>query len=181
VPKSDVCVTSVQLLITDSSRTSRQHTNRGRAWVQAQVDDRPANVRFGSKADVTLLNFDVRFTPKSGHSPTRSGCLLWAISRLMRCSEKGYSMTSSAISRKSREIVRRSAFAVLRLITSSNLVGCSTGRSEGFAPLRILATIAPSCSHIAGRLGPSGFRMFPPLIDRRKPILGSTINDLPVK
>jgi hypothetical protein len=25
-----------------------------------------------------LLNFDVRFTPKSGHSPTRSGCLLWA-------------------------------------------------------------------------------------------------------
>jgi hypothetical protein len=24
-------------------------------------------VRFGSKADVTLLNFDVRFTPESGH------------------------------------------------------------------------------------------------------------------
>ena len=26
------------------------------------------DVRFGSKADVTLLNFDVRFTPESGHS-----------------------------------------------------------------------------------------------------------------
>src|SRR6202030_3323773 len=38
------------------------------------------NVRFGSKADVTLLNFDARFTPESGHSPTRSGCLLRAIS-----------------------------------------------------------------------------------------------------
>jgi hypothetical protein len=25
------------------------------------------DVRFGSKADVTLLNFDVRFTPESGH------------------------------------------------------------------------------------------------------------------
>jgi hypothetical protein len=25
-----------------------------------------ADVRFGSKADVTLLNFDVRFTPESG-------------------------------------------------------------------------------------------------------------------
>jgi hypothetical protein len=25
-------------------------------------------VRFGSKADVTLLNYDVRFTPESGHS-----------------------------------------------------------------------------------------------------------------
>jgi hypothetical protein len=24
----------------------------------------------GSKADVTLLNFDIRFTPESGHSPT---------------------------------------------------------------------------------------------------------------
>jgi hypothetical protein len=41
---------------------------------------RPTNVRFGSKADVTLLNLDVRFTPESGHSRTRSGCLLWAIS-----------------------------------------------------------------------------------------------------
>jgi hypothetical protein len=25
------------------------------------------DVRFGSKADVTLLNFDVCFTPESGH------------------------------------------------------------------------------------------------------------------
>jgi len=38
---------------------------------------RPVHTK-GSKADVTLLNFDVRFTPESGHSPTRSGCLLWA-------------------------------------------------------------------------------------------------------
>jgi hypothetical protein len=30
------------------------------------------DVRFGSKADVTLLNFDVRFTPESGHSAARS-------------------------------------------------------------------------------------------------------------
>ena len=35
-----------------------------------------------------------------------------------------------------------SAFAVFRLITSSNLVGCSTGRSAGFAPLKILSTKA---------------------------------------
>ena len=34
--------------------------------------------------------------------------------------------------------MRPSALAVLRLMTSSNLVGCSTGRSAGFAPLRIL-------------------------------------------
>ena len=31
-----------------------------------------------------------------------------------------------------------SAFAVLRLITNSNFVGCSTGKSPGLAPLKIL-------------------------------------------
>ena len=33
--------------------------------------------------------------------------------------------------------MKPSAFAVLRLITSSTLVLCWTGRSAGFAPLRI--------------------------------------------
>ena len=37
-------------------------------------------------------------------------------------------------------MVRPRAFAVFRLMTNSNLVGCSTGRSAGFAPLRIYAT-----------------------------------------
>jgi hypothetical protein len=36
-------------------------------------------------------------------------------------------------------IVRPICFAVFRLITSSNFVGCSTGMSAGFAPLRILS------------------------------------------
>ena len=35
---------------------------------------------------------------------------------------------------------RPSAFAVLRLITSSYLVGACTGRSAGFSPLRIRST-----------------------------------------
>src|SRR5882724_453734 len=37
-------------------------------------------------------------------------------------------------------IVRPICFAVLRFIASSNFVGCSTGRSAGLAPLRILST-----------------------------------------
>src|SRR5262249_8889496 len=37
-------------------------------------------------------------------------------------------------------IVRPICFAVFRLITSSNFVGCSTGRSAGLAPFRILST-----------------------------------------
>jgi hypothetical protein len=35
-------------------------------------------VCFGSKADVTLLNFDVCFTPESGHCRARLGCPLCA-------------------------------------------------------------------------------------------------------
>jgi hypothetical protein len=49
-------------------------------------------------------------------------------------------MTSSARASTEGGIVRPSAFAVRRLMTSSNFVGCSTGRSAGLAPLRILAT-----------------------------------------
>ena len=54
--------------------------------------------------------------------------------------QQGYSITSFARTSKEGGTVRPSALAVLRLITSSNLVGCSTGRSEGLVPLRILST-----------------------------------------
>src|SRR6266581_2653660 len=53
-----------------------------------------------------------------------------------------HSISSSARRRNDSGIVKPSAFAVLRLMTSSNLVGCSTGRSAGLAPFRILSTWA---------------------------------------
>src|SRR5918999_513893 len=37
-------------------------------------------------------------------------------------------------------IVRPICLAAFKLITSSNLVGCSTGKSAGFAPPQILST-----------------------------------------
>ena len=40
-------------------------------------------------------------------------------------------MTSSTRARIDGGIVRPSSFAVLRLTTNSNLIGCSTGRSVG--------------------------------------------------
>src|SRR5262245_26239840 len=49
-----------------------------------------------------------------------------------------HSITSSARCWRNQGTSRPSALAVLRLITSSNFVGCSTGRSAGLAPLRIL-------------------------------------------
>ena len=46
----------------------------------------PPDVGLGSKADVTLLNFDVRFTPNSGHPSAQSQCPLWAMyGRRPRC------------------------------------------------------------------------------------------------
>src|SRR5262249_35660675 len=51
-----------------------------------------------------------------------------------------HSITSSAGRRKDSWIVRPIAFAVLRLIAKSNFVGCSTGKSAGFVPCKILCT-----------------------------------------
>src|SRR5205807_257163 len=48
-----------------------------------------------------------------------------------------HSITSSARASSVGGMVRPSVFAVLRLMTSSNLVGCWTGRSDGFAPFMI--------------------------------------------
>src|SRR5215469_10498400 len=48
-----------------------------------------------------------------------------------------HSMTSSAVCRNGSGMVTPSAFAVLRLMTSSYLVGCWTGRSLAFAPLKM--------------------------------------------
>src|SRR5262249_38450025 len=51
-----------------------------------------------------------------------------------------HSITSSARASTVAGTARPSALAVTRLMTKSNLVGCSTGMSAGFAPRRILST-----------------------------------------
>ena len=56
-----------------------------------------------------------------------------------RSKQRRYSITSSARASTVAGTSRPSALAVLRLMTNSNLVGCSIGRSAGLAPLRILS------------------------------------------
>src|SRR6516165_1981736 len=51
-----------------------------------------------------------------------------------------HSITSSALACKVNGTVSPSDLAVLRLMTRSNIVGCTTGRSPGLAPLRIRPT-----------------------------------------
>src|SRR5262249_25385794 len=55
---------------------------------------------------------------------------------------RGHSITLSARASSVSGTVRPSALAVVTLMTKSKLVGCSTGRSPGFAPRRILSTYA---------------------------------------
>src|SRR5262245_26896450 len=58
------------------------------------------------------------------------------------CDERAppHSITSSARASSDAGMSKPSALAVLRLITSSNLVGACTGRSAGFSPLRMRST-----------------------------------------
>src|SRR6478752_1180440 len=76
---------------------------------------------------------DVRCYPESGHRSRASACPL--------CANSGHgavhSITSSARAKSLLGISNLSAFAVLRLITNSNLADCTTGKSPGFSPFRI--------------------------------------------
>src|SRR5439155_5463056 len=57
-----------------------------------------------------------------------------------RCAPHAYWMTSVAWKRTCEGIVRPRAFAVFKLMTSSNFIGCSIGKSPGLAPSSILST-----------------------------------------
>src|SRR5262249_17729291 len=65
-----------------------------------------------------------------------------------------YSITSSARARIPGGNVSPSALAVLRLTASSNLTGCSTGRSAGLVPCKIRCTYAAARPDRAGSLAP---------------------------
>src|SRR5262249_15454923 len=65
-----------------------------------------------------------------------------------------HSINSSARSKNASGIFSPSDLAVVRLMTRSNLVGCSTGMSPGFAPRRILSTKSAARRNRSTKLGP---------------------------
>ena len=67
-----------------------------------------------------------------------AGLIGGAVAASSSTNSEAYSITSSARASSVAGTVSPSAFAVFRLMTSSNLVGCSIGRSAGLAPFRIL-------------------------------------------
>src|SRR6266436_5627663 len=110
-------------------REDDRENNSAHSWL-VHVFTQP-----GSKAALTAPKSDFRFTPESGLRSDIAPCPKSAANGLMHCNiQDRYSITSSAVATSEGGIVRPSAFALLRLTISSNLVGCSTGRSPGFAP-----------------------------------------------
>jgi hypothetical protein len=73
------------------------------------------------KADIDRACRDVRYVPKADE--------------VHRSKDHCYSITKIDVG-----IDTPIALAVFRFSANSKLVGCSTGRSDGFAPLRIFAT-----------------------------------------
>src|SRR5262249_15042798 len=65
-----------------------------------------------------------------------------------------HSITSSAATRSVCGTVRPSALAVLRLITNSYFVGCSTGMSAGFVPRKTLSTRSAARRNSSTIFGP---------------------------
>jgi hypothetical protein len=65
-----------------------------------------------------------------------------------------YSITSSARASTVGGMSRPSAFAVLRLMTSSYLVGACTGKSAGYSPLRMRSTYWAARRYPSIELGP---------------------------
>jgi hypothetical protein len=106
-----------------------------------------------SNADSDLIK--VRFGALSGLKRDISRGPLRANFRLMHRSKQHlYSITSSASWSTDRGTSTPIALAVLRLTTSSNFVGCSTGRSPAFAPFAILSTYSAARRNMAGKFTP---------------------------
>jgi hypothetical protein len=65
-----------------------------------------------------------------------------------------HSITSVASTSSSGGMVKPSALAVLRLMTNSSLVDCSTGKLAGLAPLKILSTYVAARRKLSARCWP---------------------------
>jgi hypothetical protein len=101
-------------------------------------------------------------------------CSIRAFQPVTRRDHRGerHSITSSARERRESGIVRPSDLAVLRLMISSNLVGCSIGRSFGLAPFRTLSTqYGRAAGHLEKvwsiRDQPTILHVFPRVVHRR--------------
>ena len=101
-----------------------------------QFSDSPYNQPFNLGAAHDVLSEQVQKVADQGQSAEISARAV------------AYLITLSALASTFGGIVRPICFAALRLITNSNLVGCSMGRSAGLAPFRILSILLSHVQHL---------------------------------
>jgi hypothetical protein len=123
----------------DLPPTLSRHRHREAAWystanLASQLPQRVIRVASAVRRRLPVFP-DQRTSPKSVGMSQR--CHNRTRAPLQTAS---YSITSSARLTSVCGTVRPRAFAVLRLISSWNFVGSSTGRSAGLAPFKILCT-----------------------------------------
>jgi hypothetical protein len=132
----------------DCCGRTRLHQQSRPDYLNLSVSSFPAKVHVaqcplwgGQNRKSSTRAYVFRCSSNRGHCQDTSACPFGATTGLMhRSKRQSYSMTRSAIASRFGGISIASAFAVLRLITSWNLVGCSIGKSAGLAPFNILLT-----------------------------------------
>jgi len=139
-------------------------SNFGISLSAAAVISSPATTAAATRGDLNrnMTSFQTRLSPKDQRGPFSTDQLYpssWTLGPMSALGQKQgvqrtsqcplsansghsaiYSMISSARTRSEGGMVKPSALAVVRLIAKSNLVGCSTGKSPGLAPRKILST-----------------------------------------
>ena len=130
----DACIRSTPA--SQLQRPARDHVRPDRALLPALQG--PGEGQVG--LDHQLAGCRARRAARDGRDrPREASCgrLRGCATEPIRRKPSSHSITSSATDSKFSENLTPSVFAVLRLITNSNLVGCTTGKSAALAPLRI--------------------------------------------
>lgn len=135
------CMSDVSRRLMSYPRFGRMHRN-GEDQPRPRLTERPANVAPPSRQRPAR-----QLRPAAGKRSSRLYARS-ANSRLLHRNKKSYSITLSARSKNASEMFSPIPLAVARLITRSNLVGCSNGMSAGFAPRRILSTYSAARRNI---------------------------------
>jgi hypothetical protein len=118
------------------------HATLGRPAIDETAARAPAIISFECRVEVLMPSVvahpKVAFLRRRAYTKKRGDCAAKKADAIPP--RPVHSITSSARASSVGGTSRPSAFAVLRLMTSSYLVGVCTGRSAGFSPFRMRST-----------------------------------------
>ena len=110
----------------------RERTRAVGSWPCENSGTRRARRNISKKLRISESNHAARMRPDA----VLENCIFYISPMYEFSHSQGHSMTSSTRASTIGGTSRSSVFATIRLTTRSNLVGCSTRRSVGFAPAK---------------------------------------------